>query len=95
MKKTNGHKIYFSEKKFKVLKFIKDFIEKYNYSPTLFEIANQFGYSRARAGVIVRDLYKMGLIYKGESNHRKIRMTANQISSVKNLKFNREFQAHA
>tara|TARA_R100000700_G_C3115187_1_gene106497 strand:+ start:279 stop:566 length:288 start_codon:yes stop_codon:yes gene_type:complete len=95
MKNGNGHKIYFSEKKFKVLIFIRDFIKKYDYSPTLSELAKHFGYSRARAGAIVRDLYKMGLIYKGESNHRRIRMTTNQLKSVKDLKFNREFQAHA
>ena len=94
MKNGNGHKIYFSEKEYKVLSFIRDFIKKYDYSPTLLEVGKHFGYSRARAGAIIRDLYKMGLIYKGESNHRKIRMTSSQINSVKDLKFNREFQAH-
>ena len=34
MKNGNGNKIYFSEIKYKVLKFIKDFIEEYDYSPT-------------------------------------------------------------
>ena len=40
MKNGNGNKIYFSEIKYKVLKFIKDFIEEYDYSP-LVEIFNE------------------------------------------------------
>jgi|LUMS01.1.fsa_nt_gb sulfur relay (sulfurtransferase) DsrC/TusE family protein len=95
MKNGNGHnQIYFSEVKFKVLKYIKNFIKQYGYSPTCKEIAKAHGYSRSRAGAICTDLYKMGLIYKGDSSHRKIRMTQAQIDSVSNLKINREYQAH-
>ena len=45
MKNGNGHnQIYFSEVKFKVLKYIKNFIKQYGYSPTCKEIAKAHGY---------------------------------------------------
>ena len=94
MKNGNGNKIYFSEIKYKVLKFIKNVIEEYDYSPTYLEVGKHFNFSRSRAAIICKDLYRMGLINKGESNHRKIRMTQMQLNSVNSLKFNREFQAH-
>ena len=69
--KTNGT-IYFSEVKYKVLDFIKKFIDEHDYSPTFLEIGENFSFSRARAGKICSELYKMGLINKGGSSHRKI-----------------------
>ena len=88
MKIRNG-KIYFSSIKFTTLDFIKKFIEKNDYSPTLLEISKGLGFSRSRAGTIVAELYKLGMIYKGDSNHRKIRMSDSQMSAVPKLKSNR------
>ena len=91
--KTNGT-IYFSSVKFKVLAFIKKFIDEHDYSPTFLEIGNHFNFSRARAGKICSELYKMGLINKGGSPHRKIRMNPTQLKQVKKLKINREYSTH-
>ncbi len=91
--KTNGT-IYFSSVKFKVLAFIKKFIDEHDYSPTFLEIGNHFNFSRARAGKICSELYKMGLINKGGSSHRKIRMNPTQLKQVKSLKINREYSTH-
>jgi len=91
--KTNGT-IYFSSVKFKVLAFIKKFIDEHDYSPTFLEIGNHFNFSRARAGKICSELYKMGLINKGGSSHRKIRMNPTQLKQVKGLKINREYSIH-
>jgi SOS-response transcriptional repressor LexA len=91
--KTNGT-IYFSSVKFKVLDFIKKFIDEHDYSPTFLEIGENFSFSRARAGKICSELYKMGLINKGGSSHRKIRMNPTQLKQVKKLKINREYSTH-
>ena len=91
--KTNGT-IYFSSVKFKVLDFIKRFINEHDYSPTFLEIGLAMGYSRARAGKICSELYRMGLINKGGSSHRKIRMNPTQLKQVKGLKINREYSVH-
>ena len=91
--KTNGT-IYFSSVKFKVLDFIKRFINEHDYSPTFLEIGENFSFSRARAGKICSELYKMGLINKGGSSHRKIRMNPTQLKRVKGLKINREYSVH-
>ena len=51
-------------------------------------------FSRARAGKICSELYKMGLINKGGSSHRKIRMNPTQLKQVSSLKINREYSTH-
>jgi len=91
--KTNGT-IYFSSVKFEVLDFIKRFINEHDYSPTFLEIGENCSFSRARAGKICSELYKMGLINKGGSSHRKIRMNPTQLKQVKGLKINREYSVH-
>ena len=91
--KTNGT-IYFSSVKFKVLDFIKRFINEHDYSPTFLEIGLSMNFSRARAGKICSELYRMGLINKGGSSHRKIRMNPTQLKQVKGLKINREYSVH-
>ena len=91
--KTNGT-IYFSSVKFKVLDFIKKFINEHDYSPTFLEIGNHFNFSRQRSSKICSELYKMGLINKGGSPHRKIRMNPTQLKQVKKLKINREYSTH-
>jgi hypothetical protein len=69
-------------------------MDKHEYSPTFLEIGKKFHFSRARAGVIVAELYALHLISKGKSAHRKIRMDAEQISQIKDLKYNREYSTH-
>jgi len=93
MKNGNGT-IYFSQVKHKVLDFIRKYIEQHDYSPTFLEIGNHFNFSRARAGKICSELYKMGLINKGGSSHRKIRMNPTQLKQVGSLKINREYSIH-
>ena len=88
----NGHKyIYLSEPKLKTLKYIKQFIEKHNYSPTFAEISKKFLWSRARSGKIVRELYELGFISKGINSHRKIEMSTDQMSSVATLNINKSY----
>ena len=91
--KTNGT-IYFSSVEFEVLDFIKRFINEHDYSPTFLEIGNHFNFSRQRSSKICSELYKMGLINKGGSPHRKIRMNPTQLKQVKGLKINREYSVH-
>lgn len=86
----NGH-IYLSKIKYDCLDFISTFIKQYKYSPTYKEIAEKFGFSRARAGAICAELFKLDLISKGLAAHRKIRLSKKQISQIPNLSFNREY----
>ena len=51
-----------------------------------------FRYSRARAAAVIKELYLIGLISKGYSAHRNIRMTKEQIKAVPNLKYNKEYE---
>ena len=67
----NKEYIYLSKIKFDVLNYIKQFIKDNEYSPTLAEIAKKLGFTRARAGVIVSELFDLGLISRGNSSHRK------------------------
>jgi len=90
----NENKIFFTKIKLKVLKFINQYIKKYNYSPTCLEVGRAMNFSRARAGKICSELYKMNLINKGGSSHRKIRMNPAQLKQVKKLKINREYSTH-
>ena len=57
----NGH-IYLSQIKLDVLKFIKYFIHHNDYAPTYKEVGSKFRFSRARAGAIIAELYKLNLI---------------------------------
>ena len=84
--------IYLSEAKYNVLKFITSFIRQYKYSPTHKDAAMNFRYSRARAAAVIKELYLIGLISKGHSAHRNIRMTKEQIKAVPNLRYNKEFK---
>jgi predicted transcriptional regulator len=88
----NKEYIYLSKVKFDVLNYIKKFIKDNEYSPTLAEIASKLGFTRARAGVIVMELFSLGLISKGNSSHRKIRMSNKQIALTLNLQYNREYK---
>ena len=83
--------IYLSEPKLKTLKFIKQFIEKHNFSPTFAEISRKFSWSRARSGKIVSELYDLGFISKGISSHRKIEMNTEQLGSVGSLNMNKSY----
>tara|TARA_B110000003_G_C16504565_1_gene478739 strand:- start:502 stop:783 length:282 start_codon:yes stop_codon:yes gene_type:complete len=84
--------IYLSTIKYEVLKFITSFIEVNKFSPTYLDIARKFRFSRARAGKIVRELFLIGLITKGYSAHRNIRMTEDQMKIVPNLNYNKEYK---
>ncbi len=88
----NKEYIYLSKIKFDVLNYIKQFIKDNEYSPTLAEIAKKLGFTRARAGVIVAELFDLGLISRGNSSHRKIRMNKKQIELTLNLHYNREYK---
>ena len=83
--------IYFSKVKYDVARYIIHFYTLNQYTPTLFEIGQQFNFSRARAGKIVAELYKLGFITKGRSPHRRIRIDEDQISLINNVNFNREY----
>ena len=83
--------IYLSKIKLDVLKYILAFTLDKHYSPTFAEIARKFKFSRARAGKIVSELFKMDFIIKGKSAHRKIRFEENQVQLIENLHFNREY----
>lgn len=83
--------IYLSKIKYDVLKFISNFIKQHKYSPTYKEIGSKFKFSRARSGAICAELYELGLIQKGGSAHRKIRLSDKQHSDIKTLAFNKEY----
>jgi|3_EtaG_2_1085321.scaffolds.fasta_scaffold47792_4 DNA-binding MarR family transcriptional regulator len=83
--------IYFSKIKYNVVVYIINFYTLNQYTPTLFEIGQQFNFSRARAGKIVADLYKLGFITKGRSPQRRIRIGEDQISLINTINFNREY----
>ena len=87
----NGGHIYLSAIKLDVLKFIKKFIDQNEYSPTYLEIAKKFSFSRARAGAIIAELYKMNLITKINQAHRNIELTQNQLEKIPSLKVNKSY----
>ena len=87
---SNGH-IYLSKIKYDCLDFISNFIKQNKFSPTYKEIGEHFSFSRARAGAICAELFKLGLISKGKAAHRKIRMTEKQTLQIPNLNFNKEY----
>ena len=83
--------IYFSKIKYDVVVYIMNFYTLNRYTPTLLEIGKQFNFTRARAGKIVSELYKLGFITKGKSSHRRIRLDEDQISLINTVNFNREY----
>ena len=89
--KQHDDLIYFSKVKYDVVVYIKNFYMLNHYTPTLLEIGKQFNFTRARAGKIVSELYKLGFITKGKSTHRRIRLDEDQISLISNVNFNREY----
>ncbi len=86
------NKIYLSDKKFKVFKFIATYYKEHEFTPTFAEIAKHEGFTRSRANAIVNDLMKLGLIDKGDSSRRKIRLNNKQIKLVNSLKINYTYQ---
>jgi len=83
------NKIYFSERKLDVFKFITKYFKENEYTPTFAEIAKNLGFTRSRANAIVNDLVKIGLIDKEtDASQRKIRLSKNQINILNKLKFN-------
>ena len=81
-------KVYLSERKFKVFKYITEYFKENEYTPTFAEIAKDQGFTRSRANAIINDLTKIGLIDKGDASRRKIRLTNKQIKLVNSLKIN-------
>ena len=90
MKNGNGH-IYLSQIKLDVLKFIKYFIHHNDYAPTYKEIGSKFRFSRPRAGAIIAELYKLGLISKNNQAHRNIELTDKQLEKISMLKVNKSY----
>ena len=84
--------IYLSKIKYDCLKFIAKYIKDNKFSPTYKEIGMHQKFSRARAGAIVSDLFEIGLMDRGKSSHRNIRMTPTQLNKVDKLAFNREYK---
>ena len=83
--------LYLSEIKWKVLQYINTFNKEKTYSPTYKEIATAHNFSRARAGAICSELFKLGFISKGKSAHRKIRLSRKQMNTIPTLHFNKEY----
>ena len=69
-------KILFSTsvRKKQVLKFIKEYYDKNNYSPILSEIGEHLGLSRQRILTIVEELVRDGLLEKTDESVRNIRI---------------------
>ena len=86
----NGH-IYLSAIKLDVLKFIKKFIKEHEYSPTYLEIGRKFRFSRARAGAIISELYKLNLISKSDQAQRNIELSDDQLEKISILKVNKSY----
>ena len=92
MKNGNGQKqVYLSAIKLDVLKFIKKFIDQHEYSPTYAEIGRKFKFSRARAGAIIAELYKLNLIGKSNQAFRNIEMSEQQLGKIPMLKVNKSY----
>ena len=86
----NGH-IYLSQIKLDVLNYIKNFIETYNYAPTYNEIGTKFKFTRARAGALISEFYKLGFISKGSQAHRNIELSKGQLKKILKLKVNKTY----
>lgn len=87
----NGHHIFLSSIKLNVLLFIRNFIQEKDYSPTYLEIGKAFKFSRARAGAIISELYKLGLISKIKQSTRNIEINKNQLEKISKLKVNKTY----
>lgn len=87
----NGHNIFLSSIKLNVLIFIRNFIQENDYSPTYLEIGKHFKFSRARAGAIISELYKLGLISKIKQSTRNIEINKNQLEKISKLKVNKTY----
>lgn len=90
MNRKNGKDyIFLSKVKADVLNYIADFVREKNYSPTLIEIGNRFGFTRSRSNAIVNDLTKANLISKDSRYpQRKIKLNHQQLTKVNTLKVN-------
>ena len=83
------NKIYFSKRKYDVLKFIANYYKSRDYTPTFAENAKGMGFTRSRANAIVNDLVIIGLLDKEKgSSRRKIRLNDKQLLLVNNLRIN-------
>ena len=71
----NKDYIYLSEIKWKVLQYINNFTQEKKFSPTYKEIAESHNFSRARAGAICGELFKLGLIYDIDIKDDKVEIT--------------------
>ena len=89
------NKIYFSKRKQEVFKFIVNYFNDNDYTPTFAEIANNLGFTRSRANAIVNDLVLIGVIDKEtDSSRRKIRLNPKQLKLVNSLKINITYKAN-
>ena len=91
LKNGNGKHIYISQIKKDVLNYIKNFIETYDFAPTYKEIGEKFKFSRARAGALIEEFYKLNLISKSNQAHRNIELTDDQLRIISNLKVNKSY----
>lgn len=90
MNKKNGKDyIFLSKVKADVLSYIANFVKEKNYSPTLIEIGNRFGFTRSRSNAIVNDLAKANLLSKdARYPQRKIKLSHQQLTKISSLKVN-------
>ena len=87
----NKDYIYLSEIKWKVLQYINNFTQEKKFSPTYKEIAESHNFSRARAGAIISELYKLNLISKSNQAQRNIELSNNQLEKISMLKVNKSY----
>ena len=87
----NKNYIFLSRIKFDVLDFIKNYIKHYQYPPTYKEIGEKFKFTKARAGAIIAELYKLKLINKNNQTQRNIELTNKQLKQISHLKINKNY----
>lgn len=68
--KLHKDKIKWEKRAKKIYQFYVDFLAQKGRSPTLEEIGNKFGFSRARAGQIMARLEREGYVIKIRKYHR-------------------------
>ena len=90
MNRKNGKDyIFLSKVKADVLNYIANFVKEKNYSPTLIEIGNRFGFTRSRSNAIVNDLARANLLSKDvRYPQRKIKLSHQQLTKITSLKVN-------
>ena len=66
--------MYFTERQLKILNFLRGFIQERGVSPTLEEIATNFGISRVTAHEHIRALEKKGALHKVPNHARSIEL---------------------